>query len=114
MFIATHLPIQETLGEPPIPDKLAHFVVYFGLGLLLPMWPGWRSGLTWRRVGVCLGTIVAYAILDELTQIPVGRTAEWLDGLADLCGGALGVAVAAFIGNNGASKDRLRQSANEV
>jgi VanZ family protein len=105
MFIATHLPIQETLGEPPVPDKLAHFVIYGGLGFLLPMWTGWRSRLTWRRSSLCLAAIVVYAVIDEVTQIPVGRSAEWLDGLADLCGAALGIAAAALIGNNGSATD---------
>jgi VanZ family protein len=41
--------------------------------------------------------ILTYATLDELLQIPVGRSAEWGDWLADGVGAALGIAVGTFV-----------------
>lgn len=91
IFTATHVPIPPPVGEPQIPDKSIHFVMYFVLGALLPLWDGWGSRPGWRRLLGFFGVLAAYALADELLQIPVGRSAEWLDGLADLLGGAAGL-----------------------
>ncbi|MFV0446251.1 MAG: VanZ family protein, partial [Planctomycetaceae bacterium] len=87
MFTATHIPMPSKVGDSQVPDKLIHFLMFLGLGFLLPLWRGWSSALTWRRRLALFGIVTLYAIADELLQIPVGRTAEWLDGAADLAGG---------------------------
>jgi VanZ family protein len=94
MFLGTHIPLPNTPGESPIPDKLIHFVMYFGLGWLLPAAGANRERPTWRQIAACFAGIAAYAVLDELLQIPVGRTAEWWDGVADLAGAACGLLLA--------------------
>ncbi|MEZ6064706.1 MAG: VanZ family protein [Planctomycetaceae bacterium] len=96
IFLLTHIPIPSTGGPSPVPDKLIHFIMYGGLGVLLPAWKGWDRPIHWREVGGLLLVIIVYAVVDELLQIPVGRTAEWLDGVADLLGGATGLAVAVW------------------
>lgn len=97
IFTGTHLPIQPSDDEPPIPDKLAHYVAFAGLGFLLPMWRGWRAPVDRKTIATCSVILASYAIFDELTQIPVGRTAEWYDGVADLCGGLTGLLAATLI-----------------
>jgi VanZ family protein len=99
MFLATHLPIAPSAGESPVPDKLVHFLMYAVLGVLLPLWNGRgeRPGerLNVRRLGRLWFVIAGYAALDELLQLPVGRSAEWGDFASDLCGAAAGLALAA-------------------
>ncbi len=96
---ATHVRLDAQPTDVPVPDKLIHFFMYAVLGLLLPMWHGWREPLNGKQATLYFSIIVLYAILDELLQIPVGRTAEWLDGAADLLGGASGLLTAAMIRN---------------
>lgn len=95
IFTATHTPIPPPAGAAAVPDKSIHFGMYAVLGALLVLWEGWRVRMSWRRCGASLGILAAYAVVDELLQIPVGRSAEWLDGAADLLGGAAGVSMAA-------------------
>lgn len=95
MFIATHIPMPTKVGDSPVPDKLIHFVMFAVLGMLLQLWRGWSVPLSPRRAMQLFGLLVVYAVADELLQIPVGRSAEWLDGAADLAGGACGLLLAA-------------------
>lgn len=97
MFVGTHIPMASTPDEPPVPDKLIHFVMYAVLGLLLPLWSGWDVPLTFRRVLTLLGGLTGYAAVDEWLQIPVGRTAEWWDWVADAGGAASGLALASLV-----------------
>lgn len=82
----THIPVPPTAPGINGIDKVIHWIAYFPLGLLLPASriPGLRRGI-W-----CLGGIAAYGVLDELLQIPVGRTASVGDWLADVAGAATG------------------------
>ena len=91
IFTATHLPLSSSAGDSPVPDKLIHFVMYAGLGFLLPFWSDRRRHRTLAGYLVLFTIIALYAVADELLQIPVGRTAEWLDGVADLAGGGVGL-----------------------
>lgn len=88
-FTATHMPMRPP-GPGGIPnlDKVVHLAIYTGLALLLSVWFGVR-----KRVGgamfvaaAVLVALTAYATFDELTQIPVGRTADFRDWFADLAG----------------------------
>lgn len=91
MFIGTHLPkIPEPL-ESNIPDKSLHGMAFAGLGFLLALRKA--AGGTWRWWDSfwLLALIALYGGCDELTQIPVGRTADWHDWYADLLGGSLGL-----------------------
>jgi hypothetical protein len=96
-FALTHVPIPKGTGGPlfglPHADKVVHVTIYAGLSLLLSVWFGVR-----KRIGgalavaaivlVCLAT---YAAFDELTQIPVGRSADLRDWIADVAGIHLGL-----------------------
>lgn len=87
LVILTHIPVPQTVQGLGVSDKLIHLIGYFPLGLLLPACrvPGCGSG--WR----CLVVIAIYGILDELFQIPVGRTASALDWVTDVLGILLGL-----------------------
>lgn len=89
LFTATHLPPRSLKMVDPFgsgSDKAQHFLGYFGLGLggvLLLAAHGWLRGRTLALVWAACAT---YGALDELLQIPVGRSADWQDWLADVSG----------------------------
>jgi VanZ family protein len=93
MFTATHIPMPPQPGESPVPDKLIHYLMYLVLGLLLPLWRGWTAPVSVAGGLKSLVLLGLYGGLDELLQIPVGRSAEWFDWLADLGGAATGLAL---------------------
>src|SRR5690606_3125571 len=87
IFIATHLP-PRNLPPVRVSDKTAHLLGYFVLtGLLYVSW--WASNP--RRQGlwlIVLLVVASYATFDELLQVPVGRTADLADWVADMVGAA--------------------------
>jgi len=98
LFLATHIPVSislpETyLGPVTIEDKLVHLGLYALLTFFVLA--GWE--LTLRRelepkhyFAVWLvGTV--YGMIDEITQIPVGRTGDMHDWLADVIGIIVGL-----------------------
>lgn len=92
LIVATHVPAQ-AIQQVKVNDKLAHNVAYSGLAFLL----AWAIPTNPKRLSqnVVIATIVGsvYAGVDELTQIPVGRTADWGDFSADLFGILIGVII---------------------
>jgi VanZ family protein len=89
---------------PPGPDfipkdKIAHFVEYSILGALLFRTVAWGgvNGQRWVTFAFLVAVVATIAALDEIYQgfIP-GRAMDVLDWLADVGGGAAGVAVVAF------------------
>jgi len=98
-FVATHLPLPEDAPGQSIPhlDKAVHFVIYTGLAFLS------LSGIARLRrasVGVVLTlacVLALYGAVDEVSQIPVGRHADPLDWLADLCGIGAGLLLAHLV-----------------
>lgn len=105
------LSAQPDLGVPgdiPESDRVAHLLAYGILGWL------WGRAVRVSRPGastlaVLLSAVVftgMYGVSDEWHQSYVpGRSADWLDGLADVCGGALGGAAFLRWGRLG-QKDR--------
>ena len=93
LAIITHIPVPQSAPDFRGIDKMIHLIAYFPLGLLLPNCRvrGCRCG------GVCLLIIALYGILDELLQIPVGRTASVFDWMADVVGASLGLAMATIL-----------------
>jgi VanZ family protein len=96
IFILTHIPVQN-LGGPKVNDKIAHFVAYAGLATLLYLafwlrWPRLRAA-GWAVIGICM----VYGAADELLQIPVGRSAELADWIADTAGAVTAVTVLASV-----------------
>ena len=89
LAILTHIPVPQSAPQIRDLDKLIHMLMYFPLGLLFPSCRvrGCQSG--W----VCVLVIALYGIIDELLQIPVGRTASVFDWLADLAGATWGCLV---------------------
>ena len=90
LFVFTHLP-PARVPRAPGGDKLHHFLAYLVLAFMLgaTLW----QLLPGRRRVIPLVVFLAaagYGIVDELTQIAVGRDAEVADWVADVCGGAAG------------------------
>ncbi len=83
----THIPVPQAVQSIGRFDKVAHLVMYFPLGLLLPVCQIRGCQKWW----VCLLVIAGYGVLDELLQIPVGRTASVFDWLADVAGACAGL-----------------------
>ena len=92
-FTATHMPMRPGNGGIPHLDKAVHLTIYTGLALLLSVWFGVRKrvGGAMFVAGAVLVALVAYATFDEVSQIPVGRTADVRDWFADLAGIHLGL-----------------------
>lgn len=97
MTMATHLPIGDRLrGLPPNGDKALHFLMYFGLtmlgGRVMQLRP---SGLSRTGLMIWAGIYIAFAALDEITQmLPfVGRRADLYDWVWDAAGVVLATAL---------------------
>ena len=85
LFYHGQQPYAVDLIRPPI-DKLVHLILFTSIGALLWIAAGGR------RVFVVLGVAVLLGVLDESVQwLSPGRSAEWLDLLADTIGAVLGV-----------------------
>ena len=67
------------------PDKIAHFILFFLFGLLW-LEAASENKKNWRILIAVFG--ILYAILTELYQsaLPLGRTADPMDSLANLIG----------------------------
>lgn len=89
LAIGTHIPV-ENVPNVPTSDKALHFGAYFGLAVLVNtalLVCGRNHG--WLTVITCLAF---YGAIDEWLQIPVGRSCEFADWLADLAGVIAGTA----------------------
>lgn len=97
LFTITHLPRLRIPGRIPQSDKLAHFLAYALLALLL-----WKFVATFRRAmsarvaWLLLLGIGAYGALDEWLQSFVGRDMDVRDWLADMAGAAAMLALLAW------------------
>ena len=89
------LSAQHNLAPPQFPssDKIAHFLEYGMLGLL------WARAATrsWPYMPLrplLLSTVLftgLYGVTDEWHQLYVpGRSSDWRDAVADVCGGTIG------------------------
>lgn len=81
--IGTLSPPQDNGTLPPHTDKLLHFLAFALLALPL-IWQNPRHTLWLTPAALIYGGTI------ELLQPNVGRSAEWLDFLADAAGIALG------------------------
>jgi VanZ family protein len=92
LFAATHVPRSVATVPGGRVDDMAHFLTYAVLaGLLAITWQQSAGRLTIRHLRWAWIALAAYAAFDELTQIPVGRTASWSDWLADVLGALAGL-----------------------
>jgi VanZ family protein len=86
---------QHDLSPPDFPssDKVAHFLEYGVLGVLWTRaakasWPHWTFRVLLVSTMLFTGF---YGITDEGHQLYVpGRSSDWHDALADVCGGTIG------------------------
>lgn len=93
LFTGTHIPLPHMPGGSGN-DKIAHFVGYFLLSLLLCAFMAARGPLAWTHFAGVAMVLAGYGIIDELLQIPVpGRSADLYDWYADCLGVAAGVAM---------------------
>lgn len=95
------------------PDKLAHLVVYTGLGWLVSRWPAADPSSSETKIwATALVFCLLYGITDEFHQhfVP-GRSVEVLDAGADAIGGFVG-GLAYTRGRHLARKSRNGQHSN--
>jgi VanZ family protein len=86
MFIGTHLPAQVT-NEIVYHDKLIHFWAYLTLSFLaVSSWDLSIGGLRPIHFLVIWMAGAVYGAIDELTQIPVGRSCDAWDWMFDVAG----------------------------
>ncbi|MCE9557223.1 MAG: VanZ family protein [Planctomycetes bacterium] len=92
LVVATHVPkVPEIKLEQG--DKLVHSAAYAVLALLAAVcWSAWRSPLRKLDFLWLFAALATYAAIDEITQTPFGRQADFHDWLADLVGIACGIA----------------------
>ncbi len=86
LFVGTHLPPNQLLSSLRVSDKLVHACAFAGLAFLIAWAVPTNSSKLHQNVLIAALIAIVYAVLDELLQIPVGRTADWLDFLADCVG----------------------------
>jgi VanZ family protein len=93
LFISTHIPIHHLMAKIGTSDKVIHAVAFAGLAFLMA-WAIPTNLLFVSRNVLLAGVVgVVYAGVDELLQIPVGRTADWMDFQADCIGISIGLAI---------------------
>ena len=90
MFVGTHVP-RVSMPHVSHVDKLFHFGGFTGLAFLMAWAVPTQHGRPRWNVLVAAVASVGYAAVDEFTQIPVGRTADILDWLADTTGVTVGL-----------------------
>lgn len=91
LFTLTHIPVAH-IPETVTSDKLLHFMAYLVLAVMV----GAQLFVTrrWNQysISVAVLVLILFGGFDELTQMLVGRSAEWKDWGADLIGIFTGMA----------------------
>jgi VanZ family protein len=91
LFTGTHIPNYSS-GPARYNDKTAHYVGYAGLAFLLSFVSATRRRWERRAMLLVLATTSTYAMVDELSQIPIpGRSGEVGDWIADFLGSISGI-----------------------
>lgn len=102
LFVATHLPPEMlsqvlfsffTAGDEYLEqggDKTMHLLAYAGLAFLFSWWLWIRGVEEFQLWTLTIVVPAGYAVIDELLQIPFGRTADLGDCLADWAGVVVG------------------------
>jgi VanZ family protein len=107
LFYLTHTPPSKMPRLPSIRmiDKWAHFLAYSGLAFLFVCSLKYRQKGSFGDLGLAFGVLAIYGVLDELLQIPVGRTASAYDFAADLAGIVFGSLLAILLRKTLLGKD---------
>ncbi len=93
LFIGTHIPSNKLLASMHQSDKVLHLCAFAGLAFLMAWAIPTNMRKLYRNTLLAAFVTVVYAGLDELLQIPVGRTADWKDFYADCFGIGIGLLV---------------------
>ncbi len=98
IFVLTTLPGHTLPKTFKISDKIEHALAYFGLAFLLFLAFHFKRRHSLTKIAVLtFGIVIAYGAFDEIHQMFVPfRAAEWLDFVADVIGGLLGIWLANF------------------
>jgi VanZ family protein len=96
LFIATHIPKPPSLHVQHI-DKVFHFAAYAGLAFLLAWSLPTIPNHPLLNVLLAAFVSISYGVVDECLQIPVGRTADILDWIADSIGAVSGLCAYAVL-----------------
>jgi len=94
LFIGTHIPPDsKLLAKIHGNDKVFHALAFAGLSFLMAWAIPTDKARLHRNTLLAAFAIVVYAAMDELLQIPVGRTADWNDFVADCIGVLIGLTI---------------------
>jgi VanZ family protein len=96
MFTGTHWPRVSMPGFS-YSDKVLHYSAFFGLSILLCTFWAARAGAARVSLIVVLAALALYGLVDEISQIPVGRDCEVLDWCADMAGALTGVTLFSLV-----------------
>ena len=91
LFIGTHMPANQLLASMHQSDKVLHLCAFAGLAFLMAWAIPTNMHKLHRNALHAAFVTVVYAGLDEILQIPVGRTADWKDFYADCIGIGIGL-----------------------
>src|SRR5262245_43085592 len=80
LVVSTHWPSPPQIGDL---DKPVHFSAYALLGFLAFLGVFWGRAVRWQHVALLFLGLTLWGGIDELTQPPFGRTADWNDWFAD-------------------------------
>jgi VanZ family protein len=114
-FIATHTPPAD-LPTLPASDKTLHFVGFLVLGSLLLLTLASYRVSRLHRVGLVIGLLATYAMIDETTQPFFRRTCDINDWLADMTGAVAAVVIveAVLLAVELRRHRRIRQAAQNL
>lgn len=96
LFYATHTPIPPGL-LPGQTDKAIHFTAYGLLAVLMMTLRATRGPFGWYSVIMRWLVLAAYGAFDELTQMLVNRSCDFVDWLFDVTGVTAGLLAVAFV-----------------
>lgn len=94
-----HIPVPQWARRTGFSDKTMHYFAYFILACLLWFAVSPDKKVNWRklRLWLALLVIILYAILDEILQGHMGRSADIRDFAADVIGALAGFAILTFL-----------------
>lgn len=99
IFIATHIPVPAWTRRMAMSDKTMHYIAFFILAVLLWLTVSFEKKVNWLKLRTWLIVIliVIYAVIDEILQRAMYRSADYRDIIADLAGAFAGLLVMTFV-----------------
>lgn len=95
LFVLAHIPIPRLVRTADVSDKSIHFFAYLTLVFFLWFAINNDRKVSWRkaRVWIILCLVIAYSIIDEVSQPYVGRTCDATDLAANMAGSITGLVI---------------------